>query len=58
MKKTAIFRDDLFAEHDPGFEHIDTPERILTIYAALNAIGEKKCFIEPSFQGLPLKPYC
>jgi acetoin utilization deacetylase AcuC-like enzyme len=55
MNKTAIFRDDLFAEHDPGFEHIDTPERILTIYAALDAIGDKKCFIEPSFSRASLE---
>ncbi len=50
MNKTAIFRDGLFAEHDPGFEHMDSPERIMTIYAALDAIAEKKCFIEPSFR--------
>jgi acetoin utilization deacetylase AcuC-like enzyme len=49
MNKTAIFRDDLFAKHDPGFEHLDSPERITTIYAALDAIAAIKWFIEPSF---------
>lgn len=55
MNKTAIFRDDLFLEHDPGFEHIESPERLQTIYAALDAIAEKQYFIEPSFSKASLE---
>lgn len=52
MKKTAIFRDRLFSEHDPGFDHVDAPARITSLYAALDALPDKSMFIEPQFSAI------
>lgn len=49
MKKTAIFRHNLFSEHDPGFDQVDSPARITTLYSALDELPEKAIFIEPQF---------
>ena len=49
MRNTAIFRDDLFKEHDPGFDHVECPERITTILTELDNLPLKDYFIEPSF---------
>ncbi len=49
MKKTAIFRDNLFIEHDPGFGHLDSPDRIKTLYSALDSLAENFVIVEPSF---------
>ncbi len=39
MRKTAIFRDNLFLSHDPGYNHIESPERIRTIFKLLDKIN-------------------
>ena len=31
MRKTAIFADALFLDHDPGFDHPESPERLKVI---------------------------
>ncbi|MFT5699449.1 MAG: acetoin utilization deacetylase AcuC-like enzyme [Desulforhopalus sp.] len=49
MNKTAIFRDDVFKEHDPGFDHVECPERVITLLAALNELRDKDIFLKPSF---------
>ena len=49
MKKTAIFRDDVFKKHDPGFDHVECPERVATLFAALDELTDKHLFLEPSF---------
>lgn len=49
MKKTAIFRNNLFVEHDPGFDHLDSPDRITTLYSAFDSLPEKYSFVEPPF---------
>jgi len=49
MRKTAVFRDNLFLSHDPGFDHIESPERIRTIFELLDRASEKDGIIEPSF---------
>lgn len=49
MKKTAIFRNTLFVEHEPGFDHLDSPERIKTLFSAFDSLTEKDGFIEPPF---------
>lgn len=51
MKKTALFRDNLFVEHDPGFDQIDSPERIKTLYSLFDALPQKHLFVEPAFAG-------
>lgn len=50
MKKTAIFRDKLFIEHDPGFGHLDSPDRMKTLYSALDSITDTLNIIETPFQ--------
>ncbi|MGM0680755.1 MAG: histone deacetylase family protein [Thermodesulfobacteriota bacterium] len=37
--KTAVFKDDLFLEHDPGSSHIESPRRLKVIYNRLNEEG-------------------
>lgn len=49
MKKTAIFRNNLFVEHDPGFGHLDSPDRMKTLYAALDSLSENLIIVEPPF---------
>jgi len=49
MKKTAIFRDNLFVEHDPGFDHLDSPERIATLFSTYDLLPSKDSFVEPPF---------
>jgi acetoin utilization deacetylase AcuC-like enzyme len=36
MRRTAVYRDDLFLEHDPGFGHVESPERLRVIYDELD----------------------
>lgn len=52
MKKTAIFRHTLFSEHDPGFDQTDRPERITTLYSALDKLPNKSLFVEPQFSAV------
>jgi len=35
-RKTAVLKDPLFLEHDPGYEHVESPERLTAIYQALD----------------------
>lgn len=49
MRNTAIFIDEVFKEHDPGFDHIECPERVITLGAVLDELKHKNIFIEPSF---------
>ncbi|MCX5865361.1 MAG: histone deacetylase [Deltaproteobacteria bacterium] len=34
-QKTAVLKDPLFLEHDPGYDHVESPERLTAIYQAL-----------------------
>jgi len=34
-RKTAVLKDPLFLEHDPGYDHVESPERLGAIYQAL-----------------------
>ena len=49
MKKTAIFRKNIFVEHDPGFDQQESPERLTTLFSILDSLPAKQSFIEPSF---------
>jgi len=55
MRKTAIFRDKLFVEHRPGFDHIERPERLSSLYSSLAALPERDLFLEPQFTPAPRK---
>jgi len=49
MRKTAIYRDDLFLAHDPGIEHPESPQRLQVIYDALDRSEFAHDFIYPRF---------
>lgn len=50
MRKTAIFRDPLFLEHDPGVDHPESPDRLKVINQVLEQEQVKDCFIYPEFR--------
>lgn len=47
-RKTAIFKSTLFLEHDPGFDHVESPLRLSSLYEEC-ALINKASFIEPQF---------
>lgn len=49
MRKTAIFRDALFLEHDPGYGHPESPDRLAVVYNALDETGYQDRFVLPVF---------
>jgi len=49
MRKTAIFNDSLFIDHDPGFDHPESPDRLKVINKVLAEEQVKNCFIFPEF---------
>ena len=49
MRRTAVYRDDLFLEHDPGFGHVESPERLRVIYQELDREGTGDHLVYPSF---------
>jgi acetoin utilization deacetylase AcuC-like enzyme len=49
MRKTAIFRDSLFMDHDPGFDHPESPQRLKVINEVLDKKEVKDCFLYPEF---------
>jgi acetoin utilization deacetylase AcuC-like enzyme len=55
MRKTAIFRDPLFIDHDPGFDHPESPQRLKVINEVLDKEGVKDCFLYPEFAAAPHK---
>jgi acetoin utilization deacetylase AcuC-like enzyme len=50
MRKTIIIKDDLFLEHDPGYGHVESPERLSVIYKALDKSKLKSQLIFPDFE--------
>ncbi len=52
MRKTAIYRDDLFLEHQPGFSHPESPERLRVVYDALDQKKISEHFIFPHFDSV------
>lgn len=55
MKTTAIFTDNIFKEHDPGFDHVECPDRLITLHSVLDSLREKKIFVEPAFSQAPVE---
>lgn len=49
MAKTAIMKSALFLEHDAGFSHIESPDRLAIIYNSLAELPPKHGFIFPAF---------
>jgi acetoin utilization deacetylase AcuC-like enzyme len=50
MRKTAIFKDSIFLEHKPGFDHPESPDRLAVIYEQLDNSEIAKNFTFPPFK--------
>lgn len=50
MRKTAIYRDNLFLAHQPGFAHPESPERLRVVYDELEKEELASCFLFPAFE--------
>jgi acetoin utilization deacetylase AcuC-like enzyme len=50
MRKTAIFMHDLFLEHIPDINHVESPERLRVIYEQLQQKPLSELFLYPDFQ--------
>lgn len=49
MRKTAVFRNQLFVDHDPGFDQIERPDRVKCLFNDLDSLADKGfLFTEPS----------
>ncbi len=44
---TAIFRDNLYLLHDPGFDHVERPDRLQVVYDQLDNPDIAKQFVFP-----------
>ena len=55
MRRTAVYRDDLFLEHDPGFGHVEVPERLRVIYKELDKEGTGQNLAYPAFDPASLE---
>lgn len=49
MRKTAIFKDNLFLCHNPGFNHPESPERLKVVYDVLDNDKLNSIFFTPEF---------
>lgn len=49
MRKTAIYRDDLFLAHNPGSDHPESPQRLQVIYDELDKDVVGSHFVYPTF---------
>ncbi len=53
MTKTAILQDKLFLEHNPGYGHVESPDRLRVIYDMLEKPEVRKQFVFPQFSPAP-----
>ena len=49
MRKTAILKSDLFLEHIPDFNHVESPDRLRVIYEQLAQEPLSRIFLYPEF---------
>jgi acetoin utilization deacetylase AcuC-like enzyme len=49
MRKTAIFKNELFLEHIPDFNHVESPDRLRIIYEQLEQPTMQDRFLYPDF---------
>lgn len=54
MRRTAVYRDHLFLEHDPGYGHVESPDRLRVIYEELDKEETGHNFVYPGFDPAPL----
>lgn len=50
MRKTAIFKNDLFLLHDPGPNHPERVDRLRVIYEFIDKKENREKFVFPNFQ--------
>ena len=50
MRKTAVYRNDLFLLHEPGFDHPESPDRLRVIYDELDKEKVGCHFVYPGFE--------
>lgn len=50
MRKTAVFKHQLFLEHDPGYGHPEQPDRLRDIYRILESGKCSDCLLYPDFE--------
>ena len=48
MARTAIFKDALYMEHDPGYSHVESPDRLRVIYEELDQREGDTDFLFPN----------
>lgn len=58
MRKTAILKDDLFLQHDPGRNHPESPERLQVVYDVLDQQQIKPFFKTPQFSTVSHETIC
>jgi acetoin utilization deacetylase AcuC-like enzyme len=49
MRRTAVYRDDLFLEHQPGFGHVESPDRLRVVYEELDREDTGSHLLYPEF---------
>ena len=49
MPRTAVFRHDLFLQHDPGYDHVERPDRLAVLYGELDKPEMASRYLFPSF---------
>ena len=50
MRRTAVYRNQLFLEHRPGYDHPESPERLQVIYRELDREDTGSRFLYPGFE--------
>ncbi len=50
MRRTAVYRDELFLEHRPGYDHPESPERLQVIYRELDRKETGSRLFYPGFE--------
>jgi len=55
MRKTAVFKDDLFLMHDPGPNHPERIDRLRVIYDFIEKPENREKFIFPEFESADIE---
>ena len=55
MRKTIILKNDLFLEHIPDFNHVESPDRLRIIYEQLEQPPLSELFVYPDFAAAPVE---
>lgn len=53
MRRTAVYRNNLFLEHQPGFDHVESADRLRVIYDELDRKEMRPILMYPQFEPAP-----